>query len=91
MRKLSENTRHTAKKKSTEGFGLLSTRTASANYNVTDNIPREKPEDEAAPPCLPHKLKQSNRMKEWLIPNKLGSWCLEPSQPLGVTSGLDSE
>ena len=43
-----------------EESGMLSTRAASANQNVTVNIPHEKPEK--LPPCLPH-----NTAKDWCI------------------------
>ena len=41
---------------------------ASANHNVTINIPREKPEE--WPLCLPLKLKHNDRAQDSLIPNK---------------------
>ena len=40
---------------------------ASANQNVTINIPREKPKQ--WPPCSSLKLKHSNRDMDWRIPN----------------------
>ena len=52
----------------TEGSRLPITRAPSADQNVTYNIPREKREE--WPPCLSHKLKQSNGAKDWWIVNK---------------------
>ena len=50
-----------------EGFGLRIMWGVSANQNVINDAPREKPEQ--WPPWLPHKLKQSNRAKDWWILN----------------------
>ena len=44
----------TKKNNKKEGSGLPITRAASANQNVTNSIPCEKPEE--WPPCLPHSL-----------------------------------
>ena len=52
----------------TEGLGLPMTQAASANQNVTDNIPHGKPKE--WPSCLAHKLKHNNRGKDLWIPNK---------------------
>ena len=38
-------------------FGLPLTRAGSANQNVADNFPREKPEER--PPCFAHKLNEA--------------------------------
>ena len=49
------------------GSRLSIIRAALASQNVTNNIPREKPEK--GQPCLGHKLKDSNRAKEQWIPS----------------------
>ena len=51
-----------------QGSGMTLTRTASANQNASNNIPREKPED--LRPCLIHKLKHSSKAKDTWIPQK---------------------
>ena len=50
-----------------EGSRLPITRTASANQNVTYDIPHENPED--CPPCLAYKLSHSSRGKGSWVPN----------------------
>ena len=50
--------------------GLPITQAASANQKVTNDIPREKPEE--WPPSLAHKLKHRHRAKDWWIPYKTG-------------------
>ena len=52
-----------------QGFsGLPITWTGSTNQNVTNGVPRKNPEQ--WPPCLAHKLKRSNRAKDWWISEK---------------------
>ena len=46
-----------------EDPGLPLPRTASANQNIRNNIPRDKHEE--WPPRLSHKLKRSSRAKDW--------------------------
>ena len=43
-------------------------RTAPASQNITNSIPREKPDD--WPPCLLHKLKHGNSAKDGLVSNQ---------------------
>ena len=52
----------------TEGSGLPVTRAASANQNVINDIAGEKPEERLL--YLSHKLKHSNRAKDWWVTNK---------------------
>ena len=51
------------------GFQAGSQPAATANQNVTINIPHKKPEQWL--PCVPHKLQHSNGAKGWLILNKI--------------------
>ena len=53
---------------SVEGSGLPITQAATANQNVTTNIPCKKPQKWL--PCLAHKPKCSNRAKDWRTANK---------------------
>ena len=49
------------------GFRAI-TRAASANQNVTNNIPLEKYEE--WPPYVPHRLKHSYGAQNWMIPSR---------------------
>ena len=51
-----------------ESSGLPITRAASANQNITNSIPCEKPEE--WPPFFAYWLRYSNRAKDWWVLNK---------------------